>query len=71
MADDLIDRRAAGLGEVVVVEGGGVTVPRRAGLGKQSMLGKETEPSLFVNICLARVGTKCVGSKRLLMFQTW
>lgn len=32
MADDFIDGRAAGFGEVVVVERGGVAVPRCAGL---------------------------------------
>lgn len=42
MADDFIDRRAAGFGEVVVVERGGVAVPCYAGLKTQSMLVKET-----------------------------
>lgn len=42
MTDDLIDRCAARFGKVVVVEGGGVTVPSCTGLEKQGMLGKDT-----------------------------
>lgn len=36
VADDLVDRRAARFGKVVVVERGGVAVPRCAGLGEKS-----------------------------------
>lgn len=36
VADDLVDRRAARFGKVVVVERGGVAVPRCAGLGGKS-----------------------------------
>lgn len=36
MADDFIDRRAAGFREVVVVERRGVAVPRRTSLNRQS-----------------------------------
>lgn len=32
MADDLIDRRAARLGEIVVIQRGGVAIPGSAGL---------------------------------------
>lgn len=39
MADDFIDRRAAGLWEVVVVERGGVAVPCCTSLSRQSVLG--------------------------------
>lgn len=39
MADDFIDRRAAGFWEVVVVERGGVAVPCCTSLNRQSMLG--------------------------------
>lgn len=35
MTDDFIDRRATGLGEVVVVERGGVAVPCYTGLNRQ------------------------------------
>lgn len=38
VADDLVDRRAAGLGEVVVVERRWVAVPRCAGLETASTL---------------------------------
>lgn len=38
MADDFIDRRAAGFGEVVVVERGGIAVPCCTSLNRQSML---------------------------------
>lgn len=43
MADDFIDRRAAGFGKVVVVEGGGVAVPCCTSLNRQSMLVIESE----------------------------
>lgn len=45
MADDFIDRRAAGFGEVVVVERGGVAVPCCTSLNRQSMLIIETVTS--------------------------
>lgn len=45
MADDFIDRCAAGFGEVVVVERGRVAVPCCTSLNKQSMLVKEMATS--------------------------
>lgn len=39
MADDFIDRCAAGFGEVVVVERGGVAVPRYASLNRKKHVG--------------------------------
>lgn len=42
VANDFIDRRAAGFGEVVVVQRGGVAVPCCAGLNRQNMVVLET-----------------------------
>lgn len=46
VADDLVDGRAAGLGEVVVVERRRVAVPRRAGLARAKHSAGTLQPRL-------------------------
>lgn len=59
MADDFVDGRAAGLGEVVVVERGGVAVPRRAGLRRdEADAGYDRRDGAYALYRLARTGRR-------------